>query len=250
MYFMIAVLIIIIVFAGAFYIVNKKDKNKQSRKQPQTNTKKTKTTSNKSEIDPGCVFTEKELNSYIDPKTPAELVKYSIPPSFSILDNHTLKNCTNLTELYIHDKMFLLENNSFINCVNLININVHEDNKNYCSKLGVLFAKESRDIICYPSAKQSSTYFIPQEVEKIDNHAFTNNKFLKYIILPNTVTTICENAFVNCKLLKQIVIPDTVTTIHPRAFNMCPRLSIRGYKGSVAEQYCKKYFIPFEYLTK
>ena len=67
--------------------------------------------------------------------------------------------------------------------------------------------------------------------------------------MPTTLSYIGENAFVNCKFLNQVIIPENVTQIHPRAFTLCPRITIRCYKNSVAEEFCKKYYIPFEYLT-
>ena len=255
MYFFIAVLIILISMALIYFFSNSNNKGKHNTTNSANINKKKDVSSSQSRINkkediPGNVLTEKEMNEYINTKVPVDLIKYTIPYNFTILDNKALRKCTSLTELNIHDKLFLLEEQSFIYCTNLININVHEDNKNYCSKLGVLFSKDSKEIISYPAAKHSSTYFIPQGVEKINSHAFTNNKYLKYVIIPNTVTRIEENAFVNCKLLKQIVIPENVSYIHPRAFNMCPRLSLRGYEDSLADNYSKDYYIPFEYLSK
>ncbi|MEG0855999.1 MAG: leucine-rich repeat protein [Terrisporobacter sp.] len=249
--FLISVAIIAIVVTFIYFISNKNSKSNY-KKTSLENKKKTSSKPEKnsqSESNTGATLTLNTLNKYVNPKKSEDLIKYSIPSSFSILDDNALKECINLTELCIHDKLFLLQDKSFINCVNLININVHEDNKNYYSKLGVLFSKDHKQLITYPSSKQSSTYFIPQEVENINSHAFTNNKYLKYIIVPNSVTTISENAFVNCKSIKQIVVPQNVITIHPRAFSICPRLSVRGYRNSIAENYCKKYYIPFEYLS-
>ena len=133
--------------------------------------------------------------------------------------------------------------------MNLASIKVDEENKHFCDKLGVLFTKDMKKIIYYPALKQTSTYFIPQGVEEINNHAFFNNNSLKYIIIPTSLNTIGENSFVNCKYLNQVVIPDNVKEIHPMAFNLCPRITIRCYKNSLAEDFCIKYFIPFEYLT-
>ena len=71
----------------------------------------------------------------------------------------------------------------------------------------------------------------------------------KYIIIPTSISRIDENSFVNCKFINQVVIPENVKEIHPHAFNICPRITIRCYKGSAAEDFCKRYFIPFEYLS-
>ena len=168
--------------------------------------------------------------------------------SFSMLSRDSFKD-NHIKELLVNKDIILIEDKSFINCTNLSNIKVEEDNKNYCSKLGVLFTKDMKTIICYPPLKLTSTYFIPQGVESINTHAFLNNNSIKYLIIPTSMEYIGENAFVNCKCLNQIVIPENVKEIHPRAFNLCPRLTIRCYKNSIAEDYCKKYYIPYEYLS-
>lgn len=170
-------------------------------------------------------------------------------PVITLLKKESLNDCNNISNLTINKDIIQIEDNLFINCTNLSNIKVEENNKVFCSKLGVLFTYDMAKIIFYPPLKQTSTYFIPQGVKEIDTHAFFNNNYLKYIIMPTTLNYIGENAFVNCKFLNQVIIPENVTQIHPRAFTLCPRITIRCYKNSVAEEFCKKYYIPFEYLT-
>ena len=168
--------------------------------------------------------------------------------SFSILDRKSIKN-TNSKEFLVDEQIILIEDKCFINCKNLGSIKVEDGNNNYCSRMGVLFSNDLTMIICYPPLKQTSTYFIPQGVQLINTHAFFNNNFIKYAIIPTSLEYIGENAFVNCKNLRQVIIPENVTHIHPRAFNLCPRLIIRCYKNSIADNYCKKYYVPCEYLS-
>lgn len=168
--------------------------------------------------------------------------------SFSILSKNSFED-KNIKEFLLKEDIILVEDKCFINCSNLANIKVEEGNSNYCSKLGVLFSSDMNTIICYPPLKQTSTYFIPQGVENINTHAFFNNNFIKYVIIPTSLEYIGENSFINCKYLSQIVIPENVTHIHPRAFNLCPRLTIRCYKDSIAEDYCKEFYIPYECLS-
>lgn len=175
--------------------------------------------------------------------------KKKAKPAIHILNKESLKNSESLKEITIDKDITNIEDKCFINCSNLASIKVPEENMHFCSKLGVLFSKDMKKIIYYPPLKQTSTYVIPQGVEVINTHAFFNNNFLKYIIIPTSLTTIGENAFVNCKFINQIVIPENVTEIHPKAFNLCPRITIRCYKDSPAEDFCIKYFIPYEYLT-
>lgn len=166
-----------------------------------------------------------------------------------ILNKKSIKDCNAIKELNIDKDITDIEDKCFINFTNLSSIKVDEENKSFCSKLGVLFSKDMKKIICYPPSKQTSTYFIPQGVESINTHAFFNNNYLKYIIIPTSISRIDENSFVNCKFINQVVIPENVKEIHPHAFNICPRITIRCYKGSAAEDFCKRYFIPFEYLS-
>ena len=244
MIFLSVVIFVILIFIVAYkyyekyYKIAKKETSSESDKYYYTYN-----------INTGPKFSQKTMVTLIKPSKPEDLIEYSIPSSYSILEKNTLSICTNLKDLYLLENIYLIEDKSFLYCDNLVNINVHENNNNYSSKKGVLFTKDLKEIICYPSSKQSSTYLIPDKVEIINSFSFTNNQFLKYLILSNNVTTISENAVNSCKFLKQIVIPANVTNIHPMAFNMCPRISIRGYKNSVAEEYCNKYFIPFEYLN-
>ncbi|WP_455539143.1 leucine-rich repeat domain-containing protein [Terrisporobacter sp.] len=170
-------------------------------------------------------------------------------PTTTLLKKELISNIHLIKSLSINKDIEQIESNLFINCPNLSSIKVEENNKVFCSKLGVLFSNDMTKIIFYPPLKQTSTYFIPQGVEEIDTHTFFNNNYLKYIIMPTTLNYIDESAFVNCKFLSQVVIPENVTQIHPHAFSLCPRITVRCYMGSVAEEFCKKYYIPYEYLT-
>ena len=188
------------------------------------------------------------------PKTSVNYSKESSHPEVKeekicILNKQVMKKFVNSKEIEINKNITKIEDNCFFKCFKLATIKVDRENKNYCSKAGVLFSKNMKKIICYPPLKQTSTYLIPEGVEEIENHAFFNNKFLKYIVLPTTLHSIGENSFINCKGINQIVIPDNVENIHPNAFNLCPRITVRCYKNSVAEDFCIKYLIPFEYLT-
>lgn len=167
---------------------------------------------------------------------------------FSILNSESIDKNTLSNEYLIKKNVVLVEENSFINYKQLSTIKVDDNNINYTSKGGVLFSKDMKDIVCYPPSKKSCTYFIPQGITKISPYAFVNNDNIKYLIIPTSISDIGENSFVNCKNLSQIAIPKNIENINPRAFNLCPRLTIKCYKNSVAEEFCKKYFIPLDYL--
>ena len=69
-------------------------------------------------------------------------------------------------------------------------ITVDADNSAYCSLDGVLFTKDMKQLICYPSGKRAETYMVPEGVEVIRTFAFECQQFLKNVYLPSSVKTI------------------------------------------------------------
>ena len=64
---------------------------------------------------------------------------------------------------------------------------VDEENENYCSKDGVLFSKDMKELICYPCGKKDKTYHIPEGVKIIKDEAFLNVEHLTSITIPDSV---------------------------------------------------------------
>ena len=64
--------------------------------------------------------------------------------------------------------------------------------------------------------------------------------------IPAGVKEIWGDAFKGCKNLTNVTIPAGVTEIERSAFDGCKKLTIHAPAGSAAEQYAKKYKIPFE----
>lgn len=107
---------------------------------------------------------------------------------------------------------------------------------------------------------------IPKSVKSIGEQAFAHCTSLKTIKIPGNVKTIGESAFFECTNLKEVIIEEGVEEIQENAFLICNNLkyvyipksvksihkylssnfknsnaTIICYKGSVAEEYAKKY---------
>ena len=104
-------------------------------------------------------------------------------------------------------------------------IDVDEKNTYYSSENGVLFDKEKKTIIAYPSGKIEKNYEIKSGVTAIGNVAFSGCKSLTLVVIPDTVTSIGAGAFSECTSLTSVTIPDTVTSIDGGAFWECESLA-------------------------
>lgn len=70
----------------------------------------------------------------------------------------------------------------------------------------------------------NGTVNIPNNITKIESHAFEGCQSLKKIIIPDSVTEIGSGAFRNCSNLQSINIPDNVTKIGKESFWNCTNL--------------------------
>ena len=87
---------------------------------------------------------------------------------------------------------------------------------------------------------------IPEGVTEIGDDAFSGCTGLTSVTIPKSVTKIGDFAFSGCTGLTSVTIPEGVTEIERSAFDGCKKLTIHAPAGSAAEQYAKKYKIPFE----
>ncbi len=90
-----------------------------------------------------------------------------------------------------------------------------------------------------------TSVIIPDSVSEIGVYAFSGCTSLTNVTIGNGVPKIRATTFHGCKSLTSVTIPDSVGQIDSDAFEDCPDLTIYGAVGSCAEQYAKKYGIPF-----
>ena len=99
-----------------------------------------------------------------------------------------------------------------------------------------------------------SSATIPDSVKSIDDRAFAGCTNLTSISLPASVTSIGNGAFSNCPALKSLIIMNPSCKIYDSSNTIWSGFTyefyfngvIRGYSGSTAESYAKKYGYPFE----
>lgn len=116
-------------------------------------------------------------------------------------------------------------NNSFSNLSILESIEVAEANEYYKSINGVLFSKDGKKLIAYPTAKKSEKYVIPDGTESVASSAFLGNSYLHEIILPDSVSQIGNKAFEGMNNLQKIKLSDYIQEIPDSTFAFCENLT-------------------------
>ncbi|SEL10984.1 Leucine rich repeat-containing protein [Ruminococcus sp. YRD2003] len=80
---------------------------------------------------------------------------------------------------------------------------VDEKNETFCAVDGVVYTKDMKKLVAYPTAFPSTDFTVPSSVEVIgDGAAFTAN--IVNLIIPDSVTEVEDFAFTYCKSLKTV----------------------------------------------
>lgn len=141
-----------------------------------------------------------------------KIKKVNIDEGITTIDMSVFSNCENLSEVSLPRSVKNVT--SLTKCSNLASIIVPEDNENYSTIDGVLFSKNSTELIHYPSRKSSSSYKIPEGT-----------------------TTICSNAFSDCKNLKEVTLPESIDRVEADAFSENSSLETLNYMGKEPPDY-------------
>jgi len=123
-------------------------------------------------------------------------------------------NCKILEEIFIPNSITsILGKNEgpYIGCTSLKRIIVEEGNPSYKSVNGVLYSKDGKKLIWYPSAKTDKTYDILEGTEFIGVNAFLDNPYITNLNIPSSVKDIYTIS--GCTALESLVIPDNVSRL-------------------------------------
>ena len=107
----------------------------------------------------------------------------------------------------------------------LESIEVAIENEFYKSIDGVLFSKDGKELVAYPTAKKSEKYVIPDGTESIESSAFLGNTYLREIVVPNSVSQVGKKTFEGMKNLQKIQLSDHIQEIPDSAFAFCENLT-------------------------
>ena len=129
------------------------------------------------------------------------------------------------SSLSIPETVVEADQNSFGYMISLNTVTVDEANPVFKSFEGVLYSRDMKAMLLFPSLWENSPYYnpdkpgeftIPEGVEEIDT--FFSRSFLERVVFPNTIKKICSNAFW-CSDITSIELPESLEYIGEGCFS-------------------------------
>ena len=117
-----------------------------------------------------------------------------------------------------------IEEDAFFMTMNLREISVDSTNACFRSVDGVLHTRDGKELLRYPQGKKDQSYYLEDEVVKIDKKAFSCAVKLSDITFNAHIKEMGANAFEYCLSLERVLLPRNVEVIGERAFQYCQKL--------------------------
>ena len=160
----------------------------------------------------------------------SSLTSVTIPKSVVSIMDDAFSMCTSLQDIVIPDNVVTIGKDAFTGCTamkkftigsgltsigqlafrwtELERFDVSASNTAFISVDGILFSKDIKELIYYPSKRAANSYTVPSTVTKIDNYAFFKCE-LGSINVPVSVTEIVSPPYAfYSESLKNIVVED------------------------------------------
>ncbi len=201
-----------------------------------------------------CEFTDINLPSSVKGVygsfSGSELKNIVVPQKVVKIPKGTYSFCDNLTNIEIPNQITDVGEESFSYCDNLETIIFPKNLK-----------KLERGVCCKDKKLRNIKVF--EGVLSIEDYAFEFCESITNFNIPSTVKTIGDSAFFACKKLNSITIPQNLKSIGNHAFGFIryyeemnkghyekkKGFTIKGYKGTAASKYAKKYGFKFVALN-
>ncbi|MBQ8505776.1 MAG: leucine-rich repeat domain-containing protein [Clostridia bacterium] len=149
---------------------------------------------------------------------------FVVPMGVETIAYTAFGNCSNLKSLTLTADVKTIEDWIEIKGTKLSNIIVDENNPYYMSLDGNVYTKDGSTIIRYATAKEQTSFIIPDSVTKIGDYAFNGATNLISVQVPQSVTMIGSYAFEDCTNLTSFTIPQSVNVIDINILIGCEKL--------------------------
>ena len=170
------------------------------------------------------------------------LTEISLPSTLKSIGQEAFEHCTSLKSITIPDGVTSIEKWAFwdtgITEVNIPasvqklygalgqfeKITVDAANPSFTALDNVIFTKDGKTLVQYPTKSAATSYDIPEGTENIGGYALNGAYKLLTVTLPSGVKAIGERAFRACENLEIAMLSDSLETIGEEAFVSCTRL--------------------------
>lgn len=137
-----------------------------------------------------------ELSDYLFMNSP-KLSHIDIPYGVKKIGSSVFSGCRSITALYIPNNVTEFATTAFGGLTSLTEFSVSESHPILCVMDGILYSKDKAQLICFPNAKNISSYSVPEFVTKINAVCFGPCKYLKNLYVGTHVTEVSESTFEN-----------------------------------------------------
>lgn len=134
------------------------------------------------------------------------LTHIGIPDSVKKIESSAFQECTNLCEITIPASVTQFEDPDFYGCTSLRRIEVAAENKKFASVDGVLFDKDKKALLRFPSKHPVKNYTIPDSVTSVGHDAFRDCDILESVSILAPFTGFVR--FSGCKKLQRIEVAE------------------------------------------
>lgn len=136
----------------------------------------------------------------------SKLIYVYLPDSLTSIDNGILIGTQVRSFKIPRGVKYLSTDNPFDDTPGLEHIDVDPENQNYCSVDGILFTKDMKTLIYFPSSKNITFYNIPNGVIAASHAAFSRLVFLKNVVFPQSFLKFGQYNFQSCNVLESIIV--------------------------------------------
>lgn len=140
----------------------------------------------------------------------SNLKSIDLPESLTSIRAHAFLNCTSLETLKIPENVSFMRFDAFLNT--LTAFVVDKDNSTFSSEDGVLYDKEKKKLLKFPSYK-SGSYKTPDSVKILSSEAFCTCHKVKNVTIGEGVKTLFKYCFDNSSI-EELSLPSTLKMIN------------------------------------
>lgn len=126
--------------------------------------------------------------------------------------------CSKITSVFIPESVYGIGDAAFGDMKVCQEIKVSNANPYYKSVNGVLYTKDGKVLVAYPSGKKEQSFRVPDGVKYIASGAFMKADHIETVFLPKSITYIYESAFRSCEKLRDIKAAGDIKYVHNKAF--------------------------------